>query len=209
MGRGFFVAFEGGEGTGKSTQIRRLEARLKNSGIHCVVTWEPGGTELGLKIRDILLNPATKSMSARCEALLYAAVRAEHVDALIEPALQNGSVVLCDRYWDASIAYQGVARKLGIRWIDEINGWATGNLRPHHTFVFDLPATKGLERAKSRGEVLDRIESEGVTFHDTVHRAYLDLCRNDPTGHTRVDASLGLDEIEELIWKKVSPMLSS
>ncbi len=205
---GLFICFEGGEGTGKTTQIRRLEENLKkNFRREVKVTWEPGGTALGEKVRGILLDPQNSAMTARCEALLYAAARAQHVETVILPVLNQGGIVLCDRYWDASRAYQGIGRSLGLKSIDEINHWATQGLRADFTFVFDLDATKGLGRAQARGQ-LDRLEQEGLPFHEKVRLAYLNFAHQEPDSYLQVDASLGVDDIAEILWKKVQNLLT-
>lgn len=202
-----FITFEGGEGTGKTTQIRRLEEKIKKElDREVCVTWEPGGTPLGEKIRSVLLDPNTGAMSARCEALLYAATRAEHVEKVIRPALARGAVVLCDRYWDASRAYQGIARGLGVLAIDDINSWGTQGLIPDLTFLFDLDPVAGLKRALERAAP-DRMESEGMDFHQRVRQAYINLSLREPSRFERVDASQGVEEIALKLWTQVSQRL--
>jgi dTMP kinase len=205
---GLFLCFEGGEGTGKTTQIKILKEKLESLGRQVTLTWEPGGTPLGQKIRELLLDNTLDPMSARCEALLYAAARAEHVDKIILPALNKGHAVLCDRYWDASRAYQGIARGLGLRPIDRVNEWGTLGIYPDWTFVFDLPAAKGLARAEARGVGLDRIESEGLSFHDKVRDAYLYLAQSQPATHSVIDASQAVQELSEIVWNKVKTLNS-
>ncbi len=202
MNRGYFIAFEGGEGSGKSTQIKNLEASLRKEGLKVLVTFEPGGTPLGQSIRELLLKNSTDPMCARSEALLYAASRAEHVEKVIKPALERGEIVLCDRYMDASLAYQGVARKLGLRSILDLNLWATQDLLADQIFLFDLKPAEGLARAKNRQE-LDRLEAEPMTFHEDVIRAYRELAKKNPSRYVVLDASQKPDEISALITQKV------
>jgi dTMP kinase len=202
VNRGYFIAFEGGEGSGKSTQIKNLEASLKKEGLKVLVTFEPGGTPLGQSIREILLKNSNDPMCARAEALLYAASRAEHVEKVIKPALKRGEIVLCDRYMDASLAYQGVARKLGLRSILDLNLWATQDLLADQIFLFDLKPAEGLARAKNRQE-LDRLEAEPISFHEDVIRAYRELAKKNPSRYVVLDASQKPDEISALITQKV------
>jgi dTMP kinase len=207
VSKGRFIVFEGGEGTGKTTQIKRLEARLKEAGRDVVLSWEPGGTPLGEKVRSVILDPNSGPMSARCEALLYAACRAEHVDKVIRPALDRGAIVLCDRYWDASRAYQGVARRLGILAIDRINWWATEGLFPDRVYLFDIDPSIGLERAKSRTGQADRLEQEGKPFHNEVRKAYLHIAHSDPSRYEIINAAASRDEISEQLWQSLSKCL--
>jgi dTMP kinase len=204
-----FLVFEGGEGTGKTTQIQELRKKLESVSKQVQVTFEPGGTELGQKVRELLLNPSGPSISSRTEALLLAASRAQHVEQVIRPALSKGTIVLCDRYWDASIAYQGVGRGLGIEAILNLNLWATESLYPDHVFVFDLDPSIGLKRAKDRaqGAVMDRIEQEALVFHQNVRKGYLQALKLFPETHTLVDASQNVGDISKQIWNRVEPLL--
>lgn len=206
--KGLFIVFEGGEGTGKTTQIKQLEATIKALGHEVLLSWEPGGTPLGERIRAVLLDPSSGPMSAKCEALLYAAARAEHVDKVLAPALKRGAVVLCDRYWDASRAYQGVARKLGISSIDQVNFWATGGLFPDKVFVFDIHPEIGLSRAAERqGGMKDRLEQEPTNFHESVRAAYRFIAESHPETYEIIDASLGIETIGAHLWKQIQPLL--
>lgn len=205
---GAFIVFEGGEGAGKSTQIRFAKDYLVQRGLEVVVTFEPGATALGDQIRSLLLDKTFSNMHPRTETLLYAASRAEHVDKVIRPALARGAVVLCDRYWDASRAYQGVGRQLGIASIDMINGWATSGLLPSKVFVFDLCPRTGLERATKRGQgELDRVESESMTFHENVREAYKHLATVDPFRYEIIDATLDIEKIRILIQQSLKDLL--
>jgi dTMP kinase len=208
MWPGYFIVFEGGEGTGKSTQIKLLAERLRDAGRSVVLTWEPGGTPAGTKIRELLLAPETGALSFRAEALLYAAARAEHVEKVILPALQQSKIVLCDRYWDASRAYQGVARGLGWAQVDEINRWATLGVYPQRVFVFDMDPEEGLKRAELRQQGFkDRLEAEGKQFHSDVHLAYLEIALRHPETHRVLNAQSSVEELSALIWADVNQCL--
>lgn len=181
---GLFVAFEGGDGAGKSTQVRLLAQALTNAGREVVVTRQPGGTPLGSAIRDLVLHGG--HVSPRAEALLYAADKAHHVDELIRPTLERGVDVLTDRYTDSSIAYQGAGRDLGPQEIHELLVWAVAGLFPDLTIVVDVPAAVGRAR---RGSVHDRIESEGDDFHERVRQHFLDLAAAAPQRYLVLDGT--------------------
>ena len=170
---GLFIVFEGGEGAGKSTQVGLLRDALIAQGREVVVTREPGGTPAAEAIRALVLDPANAGLDSRAEALLFAAARAEHVAALIRPALARGAVVVCDRYIDSSVAYQGLGRDLGAEQIREISAWATENLFPDLTVVLDIDPAIGLARAGQVSEAPDRMESEDLSFHQMVREAFL------------------------------------
>lgn len=184
---GFFIAFEGGEGAGKSTQAELLAKWLSGRGHEVVLTHEPGATPLGRRVRGLLLDVATGSLAPRTEALLYAADRAEHVDTVIAPALARGAVVITDRFVDSSLAYQGAGRALPIGEVARLSAWATGGLRPDLTIVLDLPADAGLARIQAGGH--DRIEAESRDFHDRVRQHYLELAATDPDRYFVIDAA--------------------
>ena len=204
---GFLVVFEGGEGTGKTTQIKLLEKRLAELGYQVYRSWEPGGTPLGERVRTILLDPETGEIDGKTETLLYAAARAEHVEKVLRPKLQAGFVILCDRYRDASRAYQGAGRGLGVAQVDHINTWATGGLEADWTFLFDLDPRIGLRRAEERSGEIDRVEAAGQSFHDRVRGAYLDWARPKVNSHLLVDASASVEEISELLWQTLKDKL--
>ena len=182
-GQGFFVAFEGGEGAGKSTQVRLLAEALAAQGLEVVTTREPGGTPSGAAIRSILLDPATQ-LSPRAEALLYAADRAHHVATVIRPALERGAVVITDRYVDSSLAYQGAGRTLAQSEVANISAWATEGLVPDFTVLLDLDPEVGLARAGDP----DRLEAEPLDFHRRVRAGFLDLAGAEPHRYVVVDA---------------------
>jgi dTMP kinase len=196
---GIFIAFEGGEGSGKSTQVKLLTKYLESIGEVVVLTREPGETSLGKKLREILLSPETGNISPRSETLLYAADRANHVAAVVKPALVKGEVVITDRYMDSSIAYQGAGRVLQPAEIARISRWATETLYPDLTIVLDIPAEIGLSRFTER----DRLEAEPLAFHERVRQEFLHLAKSDPERYLIVDARLSIDEISTLIIDRV------
>lgn len=198
---GFFIAFEGGEGTGKSTQSQRLAEELRRRGSDVVVTREPGATAVGAHLRRLLLDDAdAQGISSRAEALLYAADRAEHVDKVIRPALERGAVVITDRYVDSSMAYQGAGRVLDPADVRRLSAWATGGLRPHLTVVLDLPAVTGLGRA---GAAPDRLESEPLEFHERVRAAFLAQARSGQGRYAVIDASGDVEDVARQVLRKV------
>jgi dTMP kinase len=208
---GLFIAFEGGDGCGKSTQIGRLTAHLDSLGLSPVRTREPGpATSIGPKIRQILLDPANADLDDRTEALLFAADRAQHAATLLRPALNDGKIVLTDRYIDSSLMYQGVGRGLGIEAIRALSVFATDNLMPDLTLILDLPTREGKGRAtKTEFGTADRIESAAEKFHDTNRQGFLDLAATDPNRYAVIDASGTEDEVEAAIWSVVAPLLAT
>ena len=199
-----FLVVEGPDGGGKSTQIRRLAAFLTAEGAPPVVTLEPGGTAIGARIRQILLDPALSEMSPKTEALLYAADRAQHVEQVIRPALAAGRVVVSDRYLDSSLAYQGLARGLGLDRILEINSWATGGLLPDLVLLLDVSSEVG----RSRSERTDRIEMQGGGFHAAVAQAYRSVAGAYPERFAVIDASGTPAVVEAQIRRRVQPLLA-
>jgi len=199
---GVFVVFEGGDGTGKTTQIRLLRSAVERVGHLAVVTREPGGTRLGEQVRELLLARSSEDMDARTEALLYAAARAQHVREIIVPALERGSVVLCDRYVDSSIAYQGAGRGLGEEAVAQLNRWATESLRPDLTVLLDIDPAAGLERAVGDG-VPDRLEAAGLEFHREVRAAFHRRADLDPDRYLVLDATRPVEELHAKIRSAV------
>jgi dTMP kinase len=197
--KGVFIAFEGGEGTGKSTQSKLLKKWLEQEGEDVVLSREPGGTDLGQGLRKILLGHETGAISPRAEALLYAADRAHHVFSTIRPALDRGDVVITDRYFDSSIAYQGAGRVLQPNEVARISRWATESLFPTLTIIIDQPAEIGLARLKSR----DRLEAEPLAFHERVRNEYLQIASLDPERYLIVDGTQSIEEIHEEIISRV------
>lgn len=189
--RGVFITFEGGDGSGKSTQIQSVREWFASRGREVIVTREPGGTELGTEIRRLVQN-GPEDVDARTEALLYAADRAYHVATVIGPALERGAVVLGDRYIDSSLAYQGAARSLGVDEIASLSAWATQGLYPSLTFLLDLPPEVG---ARRRTDAPDRMERESMDFHERVRHEYLRLADAEPDRIVVIDAVGTVDEV--------------
>ena len=200
--QGIFVAFEGGEGTGKSTQSKLLAQWLEQEGETVLLSREPGGTELGKDLRKILLGHETGDISPRAEALLYAADRAHHVYSVIRPALDRGEVVISDRYFDSSAAYQGAGRVLNPTEVARISRWATESLYPTLTILIDLPAEIGLGRLQSR----DRLEAESNDFHERVRQEYLQIAMMDPERYFVVDGTQSVEEISTQITARVAEL---
>lgn len=195
--RGWFVAFEGGEACGKSTQSARLAARLD-----AVLTREPGGTALGERVRELFLDPATGVVDPRAEALLVAAARAQHVALVIEPALSSGRHVVTDRFTGSSLAYQGHGRGLDVEAVRGLSQFATGGLGPDVTVLLDVPADVAAAR---RGRAPDRLEAEGDGFHDRVRAGYASLAAAE--GWVVVDGSAPVDEVERRVWAAVAAII--
>ena len=204
---GLFVTLEGIEGSGKSTQLSLVAEKLKAKGLDVVVTREPGGTAVGESIRELLLESEDGAIGPEAELLLYLASRAQHVREIISPALVSGAVVLCDRYSDATVAYQAGGRGLSRESIREMNDLGTGGLKPDLTILLDLPEDEGLARAGGRGREPDRMEREEEGFHRDVRRAYLDIARREPDRVKIVDATASPDEISEMIVSLVQDAL--
>jgi dTMP kinase len=198
--KGVFIVFEGGEGIGKTTQAKLLKAWLEQEGESVVLSREPGGSDLGIEIRKILLSHSTGEISPRAEALLYAADRAHHVFSVIRPALSHGEVVISDRYFDSSIAYQGAGRVLEPGEVARISRWATESLFPTLTIIIDLPAEIGLGRLKNK----DRLESQPLAFHERVRQEFLQLSLLDPERYFIVDGSKSIEDIHSAIITRVS-----
>jgi dTMP kinase len=205
-GGGVFIAFEGGEGAGKSTQVRRLQEWLTGEGLVARTTREPGGTPLGGKIRAMVLDPASGGLSPRSEALLYAADRAQHVHDVLRPALDAGEVVISDRFVDSSLAYQGAGRTIPMDDVRSISRWATQGLQPDLTVLLDLPPEVGLARARGRAAA-DRLEMESLDFHQRVRRTFNALAEADPDRYLVLDARRSPDELAAAIRNRVRDLL--
>ena len=202
--RGKFISLEGGEGAGKSTQARLLAIWLRDNGYDVLATHEPGATKIGMRLRALLLDTAHTGLSPWAEALMYAADRAEHVAAVIKPALARGTIVVTDRYVDSTLAYQGAGRKLPLDAIREINERATGGLVPDMTFLLDLPPAAGLSR---RARSADRLESEPEQFHERVRSGFLALAEAEPSRYLVLDAARDPSEISKEIQEVVRGLL--
>ncbi len=196
-----FITFEGPEGSGKTTQIQRVAHWLREQGRDCVVTKEPGGTPISDRIRAIVLDSATVGLDAWTEVLLYSASRRQHVVEKIKPALQRGETVLCDRYTDATIAYQGYGRLIELGRLETLNAWATDGLTPDLTLLYDIDEQTGLDRAHARnaGMAIDegRFEAEDLHFHRRVREGYLAIAKADPRRFVVIDAHGTIDEVFE------------
>ena len=206
---GLFVTFEGVEGCGKSTQATVLLERLRAEGVPVTLSREPGGTPLGERFRDILLDTEHTGMEPATELFLYLASRAEHVAKVILPRLEAGEVVISDRFGDASVAYQGGGRGLGTETVEALNPVATGGVKPDVTFLMDLDPAEGMDRLiRGRGEhARDRIESEVLEFHKSVREAYLHLSGREPERFVVIDARLSREEIEKQVGAAVDELL--
>lgn len=212
--RGKFITLEGGEGGGKSTQAKRLSDWLSDLGIPVMATKQPGGTEIGAKIREILLHVDHARMAPWCEALLYLADRAQHVREAIEPALASGKWVVCDRYQDSTVVYQSIARKVDARIIEQIFSAATGNLLPDLTLVLQVEPLLGLKRARARNNELGlasaegRFEEETEAFHQQVSKGFRDLAIQNRGRMFLIDAAASQDQVAEQIRLLVEKKLA-
>jgi dTMP kinase len=202
---GVFVCFEGGEGAGKSTQCGLLRERLEAAGHVVLLTHEPGDTPVGAEVRRIVLDPQTGELADRTEALLYAADKAEHIHAVVRPALERGEVVVTDRYVDSTLAYQGAGRSLGGADLEWVARWATEDLRPHLTVLLDLDPAQGLTRFAGR----DRIEGESIEFHQRVRAEFLRLAATDPEHYLVLDARAPVAEIADAVHARITPLVAA
>jgi len=191
-----FITLEGPEGSGKSTQIKRLAKRLESMGFPVITTREPGGTPIGDQIRQILVRMENKELHPRTEILLFLAARAQLVEQLIKPALQDGKIILCDRYGDSTLAYQGYGHGLDLEKLRQMLDFATDHLKPDLTILLDLDVKLGLMRKKAEDE-WNRLDAYEVLFHERVREGYLNLAREEPDRWRIVDASQGIDAVQE------------
>jgi dTMP kinase len=201
-----FITFEGGDGTGKTTQLQAVENYLRGLNRPCVVTREPGGTALGRMIRKVLLETGDDEIGASTELFLYLADRAQHVKQIIAPALSAGKIVLCDRFTDSTLAYQGYGRGIDLDWLRRLNDSASEKLRPQLTFLFDCPVAMGLGRAARRREQSavdrpreDRFEREKHDFHERIRNGFLELARREPERFRVIDASRSVAEVDKQV----------
>ncbi|WP_150462116.1 dTMP kinase [Nesterenkonia ebinurensis] len=208
--KGLFVVFEGGEGAGKTTQLQLLEDWLTGAGHTVLRTREPGGTEIGERIRGLLLEHGQGEVDPRTETLLFAASRAAHVTQKIRPALASGAVVLCDRYIDSSLAYQGAGRGLGVAEVAQINAWATQGLQPDVTVLLDLDPALSAQRRAARdgGAAGDRIESADLVFHAALRQAFLDRAAGAPKRYLVLDATGSMEQLHAEIRGCLQPLLN-
>lgn len=204
---GLFIAFEGGDGAGKSTQAALLTQALQDAGRTVVRTREPGGTPVGEKLRSLVLEHGHGQIDARTEALIFAASRAAHVDQVIRPALERGDVVVCDRYIDSSVAYQGAGRNLGTGDVRSVNEWATGGLVPDLTVLLDVDPEAGRSRRTASDAAEDRLESEPDSFHGSIRAAFLTLAQGSPDRYLVLDAAAPVPELAQKILARVGELL--
>jgi len=207
-----FITFEGVEGSGKTTQIQRVKKYLTQKGIPCKVTREPGGSFIGEKIRKILLNPDHREMVPMTELLLYEAARAQHVIKVIKPFIEKEGVILCDRFSDATLAYQGYGRRIDLKWIQRLNRLSSQGIRPDVTILLDCPSDVGLRRAIQRNRTLkqeseERFEKEEIKFHRRVRKGYLAIARKEPRRVKVIDTRQGEEKVFEKIQKIVDNLI--
>jgi dTMP kinase len=196
MGKGMFITFEGGDGAGKSTVINKVYEELVKKNLSCMITREPGGIDIAEQIREVILNVKNTKMDARTEALLYAAARRQHLAEKVIPALEEGKIVLCDRFLHSSLAYQGYARGLGIEEVYEINKFAIDSYMPDLVILFDIEPKLGLERInKNKGREINRLDKENMDFHDKVREGYSILMEKYNHNIVKVNASGAVDEV--------------
>ncbi|MGE0471065.1 MAG: dTMP kinase [Nitrospira sp.] len=193
---GVFITLEGGEGSGKTTQARRLCAYLTAQGLSVLRTREPGGTLLAERVRTLLLNHSKETVAPETEALLILAARRQHVEHVIKPALAQGKTVVCDRFSDSTMAYQGYGRGLDLRTLRMMNDWATGKLVPHLTLVFDVPVPVGLQRRRGQGTTQNRLDREAERFHKNVRAGFHALAKKEPRRIMVIDASSSPESVE-------------
>lgn len=201
---GLFLTFEGPEGAGKSTQIRLLADELAARGLTVVATREPGGTEIGERIRAILLDRTSIGMSATTETLLHSAARAQHIAEIIAPALDRGEIVLCDRFVESTLAYQGGGRGLAISDLRRIQDFATGGVQPDVRILLDIDVERGLRRRHGEAESTNRMDDEGLAFHRRVRDAYLELVKDNPSGWVVINADRPQADVAKDVWSAVA-----
>jgi dTMP kinase len=207
-----FITFEGVEGSGKTSQIQRLKKYLTQKGIPCKVTREPGGCPIGEKVRKILLDPDHREMVPETELFLYEAARAQHVKEVLKPLLKKRGIILCDRFCDATLAYQGYGRRLDLKWIDRLNRLSSQGIKPDVTFLLDCPSVVGLNRALQRNRTLkqereERFEREEIQFHRRVRKGYLAIARKEPHRVKVIDTREGEEKVFEKIRKIVDNLI--
>ena len=204
-----FITFEGPDGSGKSTIIKKVYEKLINDGFDIVLTREPGGTPIAEKIRDIILDNSNVALDARTEALLYAASRRQHLVEKIRPALKEGKIVLCDRFLDSSLAYQGGGRNLGVQNVLNINLFATENTYPDLTLFFDIDPELGLKRvSQDKKRVADRLDNENENFHEKVYSTFKEIVNSNSQRIITIDASKSIEEVTECAYKTIKEKLN-
>jgi dTMP kinase len=206
MSGGLFITFEGIDGCGKSTQLQLLAQRLQAQGVEAVVTREPGGTPFAEKIRQLVMMPQAEEVSDHCEVLLYLAARAQHVQQVIAPALDAGRIVLCDRFQEATFAYQGFGRGVNLERLAQLNSFATGGISPHRTFVFDVSVEVARGRLHKTGKAPDRLEQNGDSFFTTIRQGYLTMAQQHPERIELLAASVSIEQLAEQVWQRVESL---
>lgn len=205
---GTFITFEGGEGSGKTTIAKKVKEILQQEGYHVILTREPGGVEIAEKIRDIIHDKKYTNMDRKTEALLYAASRRQHLVEKIIPALERGDIIICDRYVDSSLVYQGIARGIGIDEVYHMNLFATENILPKRTIFFDIKPEEGLKRIeKNKDREVNRLDLESLDFHQKVYDGYLKICDKFPERIVKIDASLDIENVLLQVLEKMREVL--
>lgn len=204
---GIFITLEGGEGSGKTTQARRLCERLTAHGLDVLHTREPGGTLLAERLRSILLDHSVETIAPEAEAYLIFAARRQHVDHVIKPALARGMTVICDRFSDSTMAYQGYGRGLDLRVLRTMNDWATGKLAPQLTLLFDVPVAVGLSRRRGRAATQNRLDREAERFHRKVRAGFHALARREPRRIMMIDSTQPLESVAQTVEERVMSMI--
>ncbi len=206
---GLFITLEGGEGSGKTTQAAKLCAWLTREGRNVLHTREPGGTPLAEQLRNILLNRSLESIAPETEALLILAARRQHVEHVIKPALKQGMTVVCDRFADSTVAYQGYGRGLDRRMLETMNSWATGKLVPDLTLLFDIPVSVGLARRRGHASAQNRLDQEAERFHRKVRTGFQALARREPRRILTIDATASQDAVEQTVKRLITSWLKT
>jgi len=208
MNRGLFITFEGIDGCGKSTQLSIAAERLRGEGFPILVTREPGGTPIAEKIREILISPENSEMVNECELLLYLAARAQHVREKIIPALNEGKIVLCDRFQEATFAYQGFGRNFPLEYLKGLNNFATGSLFPDCTFIFDISESVSRNRLEAMNKGKDRLEQNGLDFYRKIRNGYHQLASEEPKRIILLNGEKSVSEVSELVYSQIREMVS-
>ena len=205
---GLFITFEGGEGSGKTTIAKLIKDQLEKEGYQVTLTREPGGVDIAEKIRDVIVDVNNTSMDKKTEALLYAASRRQHLVEKVIPVLEKGGIVICDRFIDSSLVYQGIARGIGIDEVYEMNMFATENILPKRTIFFDIKPEQGLQRVYSnKDREVNRLDLESLEFHQKVYDGYLTICEKYKDRIVKIDASLDIDSVFNQVLEKIKEVL--
>lgn len=202
-----FITLEGPEGSGKTSQLPALAANLRDAGCEVIVTREPGGTPVGDQIREILMNLKNVSIVPRTEILLFLAARAQHVEELIRPALAKGKIVLCDRFGDSTLAYQGFGHKTDLETLQALLDFSTGGLKPDLTLLVDVPVDEGMARKRENSSEWNRLDAYALAFHERVRQGYFALAESEPERWLIIDATVDKDEVQESMRKAIMSRL--